>query len=160
MTTLEAPEWLPSFTIPFLTLSYPTEPPAAPDSFPNSKYYSTGLLDVCIVITIIAVFAVLRDVARLYVLEPFARWKLTRDLRLQHAKTNGLSNGKANGSLHPKANGVANGNGHAVTKELSITKAEARRMHRSVLRFAEQGWSFIYYTAQTVYGLVSIICVP
>ena len=53
MTTLEAPEWLPSFAIPFLTLSYPTEPPAAPDSFPNSKYYSTGLLDVCIVITII-----------------------------------------------------------------------------------------------------------
>ncbi|KAK7696028.1 hypothetical protein QCA50_000669 [Cerrena zonata] len=153
MNTLEAPEWLPSFAIPFFTLSYPTPPPAVPDSFPNSKYYSTGLLDGCLIITIIAVFAILRDVARVYIMEPFAHWKLTRDLRLKHAKAVGRANGKANGHSSPsKTNGVANGNGHAAPQEFVITKAEARHLHRSVIRFAEQGWSFIYYTAQWSFG--------
>lgn len=155
MNTLEPPQWL-SFAIPFFTLSYPTDPPAVPDSFHNSKYYSTGLLDGLFIITCIAVFAILRDFARLYILEPFARWKLTRDLRLQHAaKANGHANGQANGGPYLKANGVANGNGHAASDELVLTRAEAKRIHRSVLRFAEQGWSFIYYTAQMVYGFVS-----
>lgn len=162
MNTLEAPEWLPSFAIPFFTLSYPTDTPAAPDSFPDSNYYNTGALDCCYIITIIAVFAVLRDVLRIYVLEPFADWKLRRDLRLEHAKTAELANGKANGGPRPKANGNGiangNGNGHAATQELVLTRGEKRRLRRSVLRFAEQGWSFIYYTVQFAYGSVSTNC--
>ncbi|EMD40841.1 hypothetical protein CERSUDRAFT_131154 [Gelatoporia subvermispora B] len=148
MNTAEAPGWLPSFLIPFFTLSYPTAPPAVPDSFHNSRYYQTGLLDGCLIITCIAVMAVLRDVTRLFIMEPFARWKLKRDLI--HRK--GRQAAKANGN--GKANGVAGANGHAAPNgALSISKAEARKMHRSVLRFAEQGWSVIYYTCQWCFGL-------
>ncbi|OCH92204.1 longevity assurance proteins LAG1/LAC1 [Obba rivulosa] len=148
MNSAEALEWLPSFLIPFFTLSYPTPPPAVPDSFPNSNYYNTGWLDGCLIITCIAVMAVLRDVTRIYLMEPFAQWKLTRDLMRKKRKYAAKANG------HGKANGVTNGNGHAAHGDaLSISKAEMRKMRRSVLRFAEQGWSVIYYTCQWCFGL-------
>ena len=87
--------------------------------------------------------------ARLLVFEPLAKWKLTRDLqskkRLEHAASL-----KANG----QANGDTKANGHA-TSVGTITKREQRMLHRSVLRFAEQGWVFIYYTCQWIFGLVS-----
>ncbi|KZT13072.1 longevity assurance proteins LAG1/LAC1 [Laetiporus sulphureus 93-53] len=190
MNVQQAPEWLPSYLIPFFTLSYPTAPPAAPDSFPNASYYKNGLLDGCLIITFIAVMAVLRDVARLWILEPFCSWKLTRDLRLSlqakraaangNGKANGATNGvgkvngvangmgKANGVanrigeanghivVNGKANGVANGNGHAVyanenghtvyVSGVVISRKQAKKIHRSVLRFAEQGWPVIYYS--------------
>lgn len=155
MNTNAAPEWLPSFLVPFFTLSYPTPPPAAPDSFPNSSYYGTGLLDFCFIITCIAVMAVLRDAARLLVFEPLAKWKLTRDLqrkkRLDHAaatKANGGANGEAQSTGSAKESGRATSVG-------AFTKRERRMLHRSVLRFAEQGWVFIYYTCQWIFGLVS-----
>ena len=154
MNTAQAPEWLPSFLVPFVTLSYPTSPPAAPDSFRNSSYYGGGLLDGCLIITCIAVMAVLRDALRLGVFEPFAKWYLTRTLKKSKAKQNGHANGdakKSNGSPL-KTNGTANGSAHHA--DVVITKREARRLHRSVLRFAEQGWSFVYYTLQWLYGLV------
>lgn len=147
-----APEWLPSFVTPFISLSYPTDRPAAPDSFHNSRYYGRGVLDGCLIITCIAVMAVLRDALRLGVFEPFARWYLTRRLRrqkaLQNRRANG--NGKAAASSSPKTNGSANGHGNG----LAITRQEARQLHRSMLRFAEQGWSFVYYTCQWSFGLV------
>lgn len=151
MNTNAAPDWLPSFLVPFFTLSYPTPTPAAPDSFPNSSYYGTGLLDFCFIITCIVVMAVLRDAVRLLIFEPLAKWKLTRDLqskkRLEHAATT-----KANGEA--KTNGSVKGNGRA-TSVGAITKRERRLLHRSVLRFAEQGWVFIYYTCEWIFGLVS-----
>jgi len=151
MNTNAAPEWLPSFAVPFLTLSYPTPRPAEPDSFTNSHYYGTGLLDGCFIISCIVVMAVLRDAFRLLALEPLARWKLTRDLQRRRSLANG--NGYANGGAktNGSANGVA-GNGHA-TSDGAISKREQRRMRRSVLRFAEQGWSFIYYLCQWSFGL-------
>ncbi|CAL1701061.1 unnamed protein product [Somion occarium] len=156
MNTIDARSWLPSFAIPFFTLSYPVDSPAAPDSFHNSQFYGTGLLDGCFIITCIAVMAILRDAIRLGILEPFARWKLTRDHRLRSVKSNGHANGngKTNGDVYQKTNGVANGNGHAVDDcAVTISKAEARRMRRSVLRFAEQGYAFAYYTFQWAFGL-------
>ncbi|OBZ77140.1 Sphingosine N-acyltransferase lag1 [Grifola frondosa] len=81
-------------------------------------------------------------------MEPFARWKLTRDLMRSKKRKALLLNGNG------KANGVPNGNGHAVHVDgPEISKREARKMHRSVLRFAEQGWSVIYYTCQWCFGL-------
>lgn len=152
MNTLRAQEWLPSFLPPFITLSYPTDPPAAPDSFPHSSYYGTGLLDGCLIITCIAVMAVLRDALRLGVFEPFARWWLTRALRREKASQIRLANGngKAANGTSPKANGATNGHCNGV----AISRREARRLHRSVLRFAEQGWSVVYYTCQFAFGLV------
>ena len=147
MTSLPALEWLPSFLVPFFTLSYPVSAPTAPDSFHDSTYYRTGLLDVCIVITFIAVMAVLRDATRLGLMVPFARWKLSRDLGL-------LKDSKFNG----KPTATANGNGHAGHGNGSSTHTlkEARKMHRKVIRFAEQGWSVICYTITWTFGLVCL----
>lgn len=109
--------------------------------------------------------AILRDIARLYLLEPFAEWKLKKDIRRKRGRSTPLSNGfpkdeKAplNGETKTASNGHVNGNGNTQTVDpfppLTLTKREAARMHRSVLRFAEQGWSFIYYTCQWSFGLV------
>ena len=96
--------------------------------------------------------AVIRNLTRLYVWEPFARWKLTRDLR--NSKPNKLAHANGNG----KANGAVNGNGHAA--QYSITPAEKRKMNRSVMRFAEQGWSVIYYTFSWGFGVVRPTLLP
>ncbi|KAL7282270.1 hypothetical protein ACG7TL_003740 [Trametes sanguinea] len=154
MNTEQAPGWLPHYLVPFFTLSYPTARPAHPDSFPTSNYYSNGLLDGCLIITAIAVMAVLRDVTRIFIMEPFARWKLSRDLRLAKQKEAARSN--ANGKANGIANGHANGNGHTTHVNgngFVISRQEAKKMRRSVIRFAEQGWSVIYYTAQWCFGV-------
>lgn len=135
-------EWL-SFLRPFVTLSYPTDTPVRPDSFPNSSFYNTGPQDLCFLITCIAVMAVLRDALRLGVFEPFATWKLSRDLR--HRRNQRKLQGQTNGS--------ANGNGHSTGNQPS--KKELKQMRRSVMRFAEQGWSVTYYPLQWCFGLVS-----
>ncbi|KAG6821233.1 hypothetical protein H0H93_002343 [Arthromyces matolae] len=97
--------------------------------------------------------AVLRDALRLGVFEPLAHWKLTRDLYKRKELEAKKSNGHANG--HAITNGVANGNGngHAAATVTPPTPKELRKVHRSVLRFAEQGWSVVYYTLQWSYGL-------
>lgn len=93
--------------------------------------------------------AVLRDATRLGLMEPFARWKLSRDLGI-------LKDSKSNGKPIVVANGNGNGNGHAGHGNGSSTPSlkEARKMHRKVLRFAEQSWPVIYYSATITFGLV------
>ncbi|KAG6855139.1 hypothetical protein C0991_006068 [Blastosporella zonata] len=102
-------ELLPSYLVPFVSLSYPTPKPQNPDSFPNSPYYKTGLLDLCLVISCIAIMALLRDGLRLGVFEPFAQWKLTRDLYNRKKLQAAIPNGHANGHVSKK--GMPNGNG-------------------------------------------------
>ncbi|KIK98737.1 hypothetical protein PAXRUDRAFT_133548 [Paxillus rubicundulus Ve08.2h10] len=157
MNTFQAPEWLPSFLVPFFTLSYPTAPPVDFDSFHDSLYYNTGILDGCFIISCIAVMALLRDITRIYVMEPFAKWKLTCDWQesqRKKLKLNGTASGSPLGS--PKGSSTQNGHtnhangGHS---ELKMSKRDARKIHRSMLRFAEQGWSFIYYTTNFAYGV-------
>lgn len=145
-------ERLLQYLHPFFSLSYPVETPKNPDSFVDATYYTKGRLDVCIVITCIAVMAVLRDVCRLYIFEPFARWKLTNDWisrkrkqALRHAsKPANFSNGHING-----VNGYLNG---TIPDPRPSTK-DLRQLHRRILRFAEQGWSVVYYTVLWFYGL-------
>ncbi|KIK65318.1 hypothetical protein GYMLUDRAFT_38766 [Collybiopsis luxurians FD-317 M1] len=140
MSSFHISRSLPQYLLPFFTLSSPTGPPKSPDSFPDSQYYKTDPKDLCLVITIIAVFAILRDALRLGVFEPFARWKLSRDLESKREKQ------------ARKLNGSANGNGHLHSKG-AFTRAERRKMHHSVLRFAEQGWSVVYYPLQWGFGV-------
>ncbi|KAG6337352.1 hypothetical protein ID866_1725, partial [Astraeus odoratus] len=155
MNTVQASaEWLPSILVPFFSLSYPTDKPVYTDSFHDSAYYNTGLLDGCLIISYIALMAILRDFTRIYVLEPFARWKLTHNWeRSRH------SNVVANGVKHHVPNGSSSAqNGHTAYPSeqcapSSMSKKEARKIHRSVLRFAEQGWSAIYYSFQFAYGI-------
>ncbi|KAJ7228716.1 longevity-assurance protein [Mycena pura] len=135
-------EWLPPYLAPFFSLSDRVEPPVAPDSFPDSTYYSAGPQDICFIITCIAVMAVLRDILRLNVFEPFADWKLTNNLHEKRSAGKDM-NGDAKSTNGHHANG--NGNG--------VSKKELRHIHRSVLRFAEQGWSAVYYPIQFCFGL-------
>ncbi|KIM68584.1 hypothetical protein SCLCIDRAFT_1208778 [Scleroderma citrinum Foug A] len=153
MNTVQAPAWLQSFIIPFFTLSYPTDSPVSTDSFHDSVYYNTGLLDGCLIISFIAVMAILRDLTRIYVLEPFARWKVTRDWersRRCKTETSVISNGVTNGSASAQNGHAQHSSKHA---PLAMTRKEARKLHRNVLRFAEQGWSAIYYSIQVLYGM-------
>ncbi|KAF9263459.1 longevity assurance proteins LAG1/LAC1 [Marasmius fiardii PR-910] len=154
MNSFNASEWLHTSLLPFFTLSYPTDLPKNPDSFHDAKYYGVGPQDLCLIITIIAVYAILRDVLRLGVFEPFSRWKLNRDLQQKYATKGMKHNGnvaKTNGhsSLHGNGHVITNGNGQAARP----TKKEQRKFHRSVLRFAEQGWPIVYYPLQTAYGV-------
>jgi acyl-CoA-dependent ceramide synthase len=131
------------YLLPFFTLSYPTDTPSNTDSFHDAQYYRIGPLDACFLVTWISVMAVLRDVIRLAVLEPFARWKLLRDLdkKVELEKQRHVV--------------VMNGNGHhAASPPSKRSRRESRRIHRSVLRFAEQGWAALYYAVQWTYGIV------
>jgi acyl-CoA-dependent ceramide synthase len=147
---LALPDRISAFLFPFYTLSYPTLKPETTDSFHNSPYYATGPLDACLILSCIVVMAILRDVTRLGIMEPFARWKLSRDFASRQAcLRDDLSSG----------NMLSNGDPHAALANGGVirdSKREQRRMHRSVLRFAEQGWSVIYYTIQWCYGLVRL----
>jgi acyl-CoA-dependent ceramide synthase len=152
MDALYLTKWLPSYLEPFISLSYPTNTPKDPDSFPHAPYYNTGRRDLCFIITCIVVMAVLRDTLRLGVFEPFARWKLSRDLKLR--KKQKSLRAVANGTANNQAKRVSSGNGHAANGSLHPSAHELRQVHRSVLRFAEQGWSVVYYTLQWSLGLV------
>lgn len=150
---------LPSFLLSFVSLSYPVDPPLHPDSFPGSSYYEIGYLDACLIVTLIAIMAILRDGARLLFLEPFANWKLTRDWRRRQA----LKSGSA--TPDPKAGNAVGINGPITTigsaeKLMSDRPAEhspgARRIRHAVIRFAEQGWQAIYYLCQWSLGIVRV----
>jgi very-long-chain ceramide synthase len=155
MNTAAVPAWLPTPLAPLFSLSYPTNRPPQPDAFPASNFYGIGLLDGWMLVSMIAFMAIARDISRIYLLEPFARWKLMRDMR--HGK-------RLLEPDQPPTNGTANGNGHtngtAKHGKSATPKASRREMkelNRRVLRFAEQGWQVIYYVYQWSMGLVSFL---
>lgn len=78
-----------------------------------------------------------------------------------HVKENGTANGNGNGNGNGIANGNGNGNGWSREKksgtEVSRTKRLARQeaaRERKAVRFAEQGWSFVYYCVFWIFGMV------
>jgi len=151
---------LPSFLVPFVSLSYSVDPPERPESFPSSSFYEIGYLDACLIVTLIAIMAILRDAARLLLLEPFANWKLTRDWRHRQA----LKSGSATPDLKASSQVGINSDGKITTgwaeKLLADRPAElspeGRRIRHSVIRFAEQGWQAIYYSFQWSLGIVRV----
>ena len=156
MSTSSILPWFPQYLLPFFSLSYPMDPPPKTDSFHDSQHFGTGWLDICTIVGLIAAMAILRDLARLYVFEPIARWKLSKDLRAKK-----LAARKNGGSPSLKAKLVSNGaaNGHQANgdvHEITFTAVEKRRIHRSVLRFAEQGWALLCYSFQCGFGFVSL----
>lgn len=159
-----------TYVAPFYSLQYPTATPQNTDSFHDASYYNFGPLDIFLVISCIAVMAILRDALRLGFFEPLARWKLHRDLsgriklRTKAASAmngNGHATSNGNGHTTDNGNGVANGkangsaNGHAsVVAAAGPTTRELRQLNRKVIRFAEQGWSVVYYSIQWSFGIV------
>ena len=165
MDYLFNPNQLPSFLLPFVTLSYPVDRPQNPDSFPDSSYYDIGYLDVCLIVTFISIMAILRDAARVLLLEPFASWKLTRDWRRRRALKSGSTTPELKATNPPgiKLDGKTNG---PITTIDSAEKLmadrpaehspEARRIRHAVVRFAEQGWQVVYYVFQWSLGMVRV----
>jgi acyl-CoA-dependent ceramide synthase len=159
---------LPSFLLPFVSLSYPVSPPPNPDSFSNSSYYDIGYLDVCLIVTIMAVMATLRDAARVLLLEPLANWKLTRDWRHRQALQSGTVTpvSKASSVVAINCNGktqdpvtvVGNAEKSRADRPAEHTR-EARHIRHSVIRFAEQGWQAIYYLCQWLLGVVRLFLI-
>ena len=153
---------LPSFLVPFVTLSYPVDTPQNPDAFPDSSYYDIGYRDACLIVTCIAIMAILRDASRVFILEPFANWKLTRDWRRRRARKSGSSTPdskpSSNGhNANNKINGLVTIHSNAekpIADRPPENSLEARRIRHAVMRFAEQGWQAIYYTAQWSLGMV------
>jgi hypothetical protein len=151
---------LPPFFVPFVSLSYPVDPPPNPDSFPDSSYYDIGYLDVCLIVTIIATMAILRDAARILLFEPFANWKLTRDWRRRQAFKSGsatpdskASNVKTNERINGRVTTIGSAE-KLVADRPAEHSPEARRIRHAVVRFAEQGWQVVYYSWQWSLGLV------
>jgi acyl-CoA-dependent ceramide synthase len=156
------PNRLPTFLVPFVSLSYHVDPPPNPDSFPDSSYYNIGYLDVCLVMTTIAIMAVLRDGARLLVFEPFANWKLTRAWRRRQALKSGSATPDSKASI-VKTNGRMNGRVTTIGSAEKLVadrpaehSPEARRIRHAVIRFAEQGWQVVYYSWQWSLGIVRV----
>lgn len=147
MNVQAAPSWVPPYLVPFVTLSYPVDPPAQPDSFPNSSYYGTGLLDACFVVAWIAFLGVARDFVRLKVFEPFARWYLVRQDE-QYDRARAASRQPDEKSPAPKPDA-------APSSSPSGTKKPSKRdivRERSVMRFAEQGYQWLYFSIYWSYG--------
>jgi acyl-CoA-dependent ceramide synthase len=165
MDTLFDLNRVPSFLRPFVSLSYSVDPPLSPDSFPDSSYYDIGYLDVCLIVTLIAIMAVLRDAARVLVLEPFANWKLTRDWRRRQAlksgsatpdsKASSVAGINSNRKTHGPATTIGNGEKSAANCPAEHSP-EARRIRHAVVRFAEQGWQAVYYLCQWLLGIVRL----
>ena len=158
------PNRLPSVLVPFVSLSYRVDPPPNPDSFPGSSYYDIGYLDVCLIVTTIAIMATLRDAARILVFEPFANWKLTRDWRRRQALKSGsatpdpkASNVKTNGRINGPVTTIGSAE-KLVADRPAEHSPEARRIRHAVVRFGEQGWLLIYYSWQWSLGLVRVSC--
>lgn len=79
-----------------LTLSYPVATPNDPDCFPDATFYDIGYADICFIVSLITLLAVLRDGSRLLLLKPFANWKLTRDWRRRSRIVSGFRFDKLN----------------------------------------------------------------
>ena len=102
--------------------------------------------------------AVLRDAFRLGVFEPLARWKLLRDLKLKRERASNKANDSANSDAIANGNGNGYSNAHTNGNDSAVlgTRKELRQLNRSVLRFAEQGWSVVYYSLQWAFGIVRV----
>jgi hypothetical protein len=156
------PNRLPSFLVPFVSLSYRVDPPPNPDSFPDSSYYDIGYLDACLIVTIIATMAILRDAARILLFGPFANWKLTRDWRRRQALKSGSStpdskagNVKTNGRINGPVTTIGSAEKLVADRPAEHSR-EARRIRHAVVRFAEQGWQVVYYSCQWSLGVVRV----
>lgn len=134
MTSTSIPTYihslLPTALHPFVSLSYPIAP--TPSSSPKLRFtsrirdssapqqYGQGPKDVYFVIFCALAFTLLREVCIRYLLSTFAKRFLKRARRKSY---------EARGE-----------------KMRSLTKLEKRKMDHTTLRFAEQGWSFMYCT--------------
>lgn len=138
---------------PYLSLSYPVSPSRAAYAISphdhlrntNQTLYDKGWDDVYFVAFWAVAFTILREIVLRGIMKPFASYWLSSSakkakLKRAKAKTNGLNgSGGGSGTLSPRRE----------------TKREIRQREHTALRFAEQGWSFVYCTIFWSLGMVS-----
>jgi very-long-chain ceramide synthase len=180
-------QYLAARVRPFIFLSHPVERPShSSTQFSSSilwsRYYRIGPDDLPLVIGWTVIMIVLRWII-LRQLKTFAHYWLARSHRSDPPSSDAP---KVNESVMPNTDGATtavktNGNGLTSRKSLNrdvVSKvgkdadvqspyrpmAQARKAalarEHAATRFAEQGFSFIYYTLAWCYGLVSIRSSP
>lgn len=153
-------------------------PSSNPTFFPQYPAYEPGWLDLAFVAGWTLIFALLREFMMRGVFAPFMRYWIRREHRASQARKASRTRGKKQ-EASPLTNGhsttvsVANGHGvngvgqelrarkgvieHASGHELqSKSKGPTKRQRleeKKVTRFAEQGWSFLYYIVYWSFGM-------
>lgn len=136
---------------PYLLLSYPVDRPAASLELSPANHlrytketlYGKGPNDVFFAAFCAVAFTVLREVILRGVLKPFANYWLRSAKKAKRKRASSRVNG----------NGVNGAGGEKET--IRETKREERQREHTALRFAEQGWSFLYCTVFWTLGTVS-----
>jgi acyl-CoA-dependent ceramide synthase len=142
---------IPPSLRPYISLSYPVLRPAATLQlsklnhlrYTNEVLFTKGTNDFLFAGFCAVAFTVLREVMLRGVMKPFANWWLRSAGRAKRKRALG------------RANSNGNGNGNGVKGTIGETKREARQREHTALRFAEQGWSFLYCTVFWTLGMVS-----
>jgi acyl-CoA-dependent ceramide synthase len=145
---------IPPSLRPYISLSYPVLRPAATLQlsklnhlrYTNEVLFTKGTNDFLFAGFCAVAFTVLREVMLRGVMKPFANWWLRSAGRAKRKRA--LSRAAANGNGNVNGNGVEKGT-------IGETKREARQREHVALRFAEQGWSFMYCTVFWTIGMVS-----
>jgi hypothetical protein len=118
---------------PFLHLSYPVSSPSSSPTSPIQLYVK-GPLDACYVLSSFLFFVVAREVFMRCLFAPIARkWVVDA------------------GGGAQKEGGKGKGEGGA-----SSTAVGQKAQRKAAIRFAEQGWSLLYYSVYWGFGLVSL----
>ncbi|KAG8862235.1 sphingosine N-acyltransferase lag1 [Tulasnella sp. 330] len=164
----------------FVQLSYPLPKSAAHSNFfPDYRHYGKGRLDILFVIGWAVLFFLAREVVMQGCLAPFMRrWLAHQDARTRKSKVvepslngystgpEGYTNGHATGSEHEEKLKASRQNLHSRhntngTISPPPTPPNSRRLRREakirekkVIRFAEQGWTVVYYTVSWAFGLL------
>lgn len=151
---------VPQSLRPYVLLSYPVHRPKATLALSRSNYlrytnntlYDKGPNDFYFVAFCAVAFTILREVVLRGLLKPFANYWLLSARRAKRSKSGSLVNGSGNGNGFSKGDGVNSPGGGVEGRE---TKKERRQREHTALRFAEQGWSFLYCTIFWTLGMVS-----
>jgi acyl-CoA-dependent ceramide synthase len=143
---------IPPSLRPYVLLSYPVDRPAASLELSPANHlrytketlYKKGPNDVFFAAFCAIAFTALREVILRGVLKPFANYWLRSAKKAKRKRAASRANG----------NGVGGEKG--IIRE---TKREERQREHTALRFAEQGWSFLYCTVFWTLGTVSLASV-
>lgn len=153
----------------FIGLSYPVPIPADADSYFDATYYNKGPKDLLFIATWVVLLAFFREVLMRLFFMPIARWRLEslaaakRGARLTRTKPKGNTVGEKLVSTPPKPTPVRqrqapNANSRPVKSWTETKKSrDAKLLERNVVRFAEQGWSLVYYSVFWALGMVRFV---
>jgi acyl-CoA-dependent ceramide synthase len=135
---------------PYLLLSYPVHRPAASLELSKANHlryttdtlYDKGPNDVFFAAFCAVAFTVLREVILRGIFKPFASWWLRSARKAKRKRA----------ASRAGANGTGGGADKMTLREM---KREEKHNEHTALRFAEQGWSFLYCTVFWTLGTVS-----